>query len=124
METIVINIEQQQRFTRRFLGIIFLILAFLWSGIAILSDWDLILRSSVFVFYALGFLLVIEAKNAVCVGNAILNRHGKTGWIGIVGQETIKDKLRSGMIRRIAVKEVLQAIIISVLATGIVLIFP
>ena len=124
METIVINIEQKQRSTRQVLGIIFLILAVLWSGIAILSDWDLILRSSVFIFYASGFLLVIEAKNAVCVGNAILNRHGKTGWIGIVGQETIKDKLSSVMIRRIAVKEVLQAVIIAMIVTGIVLIFP
>lgn len=118
---IIVNIEKQQQFTRRFTGIILLIIAVFWSVVAITSNWEIILRSGVFIFYFSGFLMVIEAKNAVCVVNAMRNRQGKTGWIGVINQEKIKDNVSAQMIRKIASKQFLQATIISIITSVFVI---
>lgn len=116
-----INISQQQQTTRRYFGIVTVIITVILSGLAIINDWDLLLAGVIiFLLYLTGVLLLLEDRYEVCAVNAMRNMESMTGRLSL-GQEKIGEE-KSGIIRKIAFKEVWQSVVISGVATAIVLV--
>lgn len=116
-----INIGPQQQATRRYVGIATVIVTVILSGFAIINDWDLLLTGVLlFLLYLTGVLSLLEDKYEVCAVNAMRNMESMTGRLSF-GQEKMP-KESSGIVRRIAFKEIWQSVLISGVATAVVLV--
>ena len=116
-----VNIGSQQQITRRYFGILTVIVTILLSGLAIVNDWDLLLSGVIiFLLYLTGILLLLEDKYEVCAVNAMRNMESMTGRFSF-GQEKMNEE-QSVRVRKIAFKEVWQSVVLSGVATASVLV--
>ena len=84
-----INISQQQQTTRRYFGIVTVIITVILSSLAIINDWDLLLAGVIiFLLYLTGVLMLLEDRYEVCAVNAMRNMESMTGRLSL-GQEKI-----------------------------------
>ena len=120
MQVIEFNIGTKQRTFRNIAGLIVLVFALGWSILAIISDWDILLRGFSYILYVTAILSILEGRTGVCSINAVRDSQSMSGWFS-TGQEKVEDPEKSRFFRKSAFKITVQSLVIAVIPTVLVL---
>ena len=112
----VVNIGQNQRLTRKVMGLATLLGGFIIGVLITNSQTNPALHLITFILAFLGFITYLEGYYGVCPMNAMRGKQSMEGYFSI-GQEDVEDESQIRAAKQVVMQEVWQAVILAVLVT-------